>query len=163
MMNDRDEPSPGGGSPDLDGVDLDLARRIDAVCRRFEADWRGGRRPRIDDYLAEIPAEGQPALRGELIALEQELCAAAAGGPDPETRPGLAPGAPGPPSSASDARRRDDAGPATIPGEAAGPPESEPTVDLSRSPHERTTAVPGPAGTAAPRVPEPCRIRYFGD
>ncbi len=25
-------------SHNLDGLDLDLARRIDAVCRRFEAD-----------------------------------------------------------------------------------------------------------------------------
>jgi WD40 repeat protein len=33
-------------------LDVALARRIDAVCRRFEADWRGGQRPRVDDYLA---------------------------------------------------------------------------------------------------------------
>ena len=29
-------------SHNLDGLDIELARRIDAVCRRFEADWREG-------------------------------------------------------------------------------------------------------------------------
>ncbi len=29
-------------SHNLDGLDIDLARQIDAVCRRFEADWRAG-------------------------------------------------------------------------------------------------------------------------
>jgi hypothetical protein len=29
-------------SQNLDGLDIDLVRRIDEVCRRFEADWRGG-------------------------------------------------------------------------------------------------------------------------
>ena len=27
-------------SHNLDGLDIGKARRIDAVCRRFEADWR---------------------------------------------------------------------------------------------------------------------------
>jgi len=39
-----DEPS---HNPDR--LDIDLARRIDAVCRRFEADWRQGRQPRIEE------------------------------------------------------------------------------------------------------------------
>src|SRR5579883_2072139 len=134
-------------SHNLDGLDLDLARRIDAVCRQFEADWRAGQRPRVADYLVDVPEPGQSALRAELIALEQELCAAP-GRPDPEDRPGMAAGAPEP---------------STVRGEAAGPPGSEATVDFSRSPHERTTAVPGPAGSASPRAPEPCRVRYFGD
>ena len=29
-------------SHDLDALNIDLARRIDEVCRRFEADWREG-------------------------------------------------------------------------------------------------------------------------
>jgi len=29
-------------SNNLEGLDLDLARRIDEVCLRFEADWRLG-------------------------------------------------------------------------------------------------------------------------
>ena len=35
MMTDRP-------SHNLDGLEIDLARRIDGVCRRFEADWRRG-------------------------------------------------------------------------------------------------------------------------
>ncbi len=38
-------------SHNLDGLDIGLARRIDEVCRRFEADWRAGRQPHIEDYL----------------------------------------------------------------------------------------------------------------
>jgi hypothetical protein len=60
-------------SHNLDGLDVELTRRIDAVCRRFEADWRAGRRPRIENYLGEVLEEGRPALRAELIALEREL------------------------------------------------------------------------------------------
>ena len=41
-------------SHNLGGLDIDLARRIDEVCRRFEADWRAGRQPRIDDYLVDV-------------------------------------------------------------------------------------------------------------
>jgi hypothetical protein len=57
----------------LGDLDIDLARRIDEVCRRFEADWRAGRQPRVDDYLDDVPEEARPALRAELIALECEL------------------------------------------------------------------------------------------
>jgi len=39
----------------LDGLDLDVARQIDAFGHRFEADWRDGRQPRIEDYLGEVP------------------------------------------------------------------------------------------------------------
>jgi hypothetical protein len=60
-------------SHNLDGLDIDLARRIDEVCRRFEADWRQGRQPRIEDYLGDVSQEGRPALRAELEALEREL------------------------------------------------------------------------------------------
>jgi len=28
-----------------DGLDLDMARRIDLICRRFEAEWRERRQP----------------------------------------------------------------------------------------------------------------------
>ena len=60
-------------SDNLSGLDIDLARRIDEVCRRFEADWREGRQPRIEDYLVDVADEGRPALRAELEALECEL------------------------------------------------------------------------------------------
>src|SRR5271165_2184784 len=78
-------------SDNLRGLDIDLARRIDAICRQFEADWRGGGRPRIDDYLAEVPDEGRSALRAELMALELELRQAEATIARPEGGPGMAP------------------------------------------------------------------------
>ncbi|MFI5459075.1 MAG: hypothetical protein ACHRXM_26910, partial [Isosphaerales bacterium] len=78
-------------SDNLRGLDIDLARRIDAICRRFEADWRGGGRPPIDDYLAEVPDEGRSALRAELMALEHELRQAEATIARPEAGPGMAP------------------------------------------------------------------------
>ena len=54
MMSDRPGHEPGR-------MDADMARRIDEVCLRFEADWREGRQPRIDDYLAGVSPAGQPA------------------------------------------------------------------------------------------------------
>ena len=57
----------------LEGLGLVLARRIDALCRRFEADWRAGRRPRIADYLGGVADAGRAALCAELEALEHEL------------------------------------------------------------------------------------------
>jgi tetratricopeptide (TPR) repeat protein len=47
-----------------------LARRVDAVCNRFEQAWKDGRPPAIEDYLAEAPALERPALLRELIALD---------------------------------------------------------------------------------------------
>ena len=41
------------------------ARRIDAACDRFEAAWRGGQAPRIEDFL-DLAAEAErPALLRE--------------------------------------------------------------------------------------------------
>jgi hypothetical protein len=42
-------------SHNLDGLDIDLARRIDAICRRFEADRRGRRQPWVKESLALVP------------------------------------------------------------------------------------------------------------
>ena len=33
---------------------LTVARQIDADCDRFEAEWRAGRQPRIEDYLGVV-------------------------------------------------------------------------------------------------------------
>ncbi len=57
---------------DFSNLDIDLARRLDAVCRRFEADRREGRHAPFDDYLRDVPEEGHAALRAELQALERE-------------------------------------------------------------------------------------------
>jgi hypothetical protein len=60
-------------SDNLAGLDIDLARQIDAICRRFEADWRDGQQPRLEDYLDEVPGDVRPALRTELAVLEREF------------------------------------------------------------------------------------------
>jgi serine/threonine-protein kinase len=66
-MNATDPPIP---------ATLELAgkRNVDAVCGRFEAAWKAagatGPRPRIEDYLGEVPEAERPALLAELIPLE---------------------------------------------------------------------------------------------
>jgi hypothetical protein len=51
-----------------------LSPHLDKICDRFEAALKaaggGGRRPRIDDYLAGVPEAERAALLPELIALE---------------------------------------------------------------------------------------------
>jgi serine/threonine-protein kinase len=47
-----------------------LARHIDRLCNRFEAAWQAGKRPRIEDYLTDVPEPDRPPLLGELLALE---------------------------------------------------------------------------------------------
>ncbi len=49
------------------------AQRIDAACDRFEAAWRAGLGPRIEDDLARADESDRPALLRELLALELEL------------------------------------------------------------------------------------------
>jgi serine/threonine-protein kinase len=62
------ESSPGSGA-----LPLTLAGRVDAACDRFEADWKAGRRPRIDAYLADAAESERPALLRELLMLELEF------------------------------------------------------------------------------------------
>jgi hypothetical protein len=46
-------------SHNLSGLDIELARRIEQVRRQFEADWREGRRPRIEDYPSTQNRQGR--------------------------------------------------------------------------------------------------------
>jgi WD40 repeat protein/tetratricopeptide (TPR) repeat protein len=46
------------------------ARRINAVCNRFEEAWRAGQRPRIEEYLGDLTEPERSLLLRELIALE---------------------------------------------------------------------------------------------
>jgi serine/threonine protein kinase/formylglycine-generating enzyme required for sulfatase activity len=48
----------------------DLARLVDAVCLRFEAAWKAGHRPRIEDDLTGVPESERPVLLRELLALD---------------------------------------------------------------------------------------------
>jgi hypothetical protein len=47
---------------------LDLARRLDPVCDRFEDAWLA--RPRIEDFLEDLPEPDRPALLRELLWLD---------------------------------------------------------------------------------------------
>ena len=52
---------------------MTLAECVDRARDAFEAEWRSGRRPRIETYLAEVSDAERPALLGELLAAELEL------------------------------------------------------------------------------------------
>jgi tetratricopeptide (TPR) repeat protein len=52
------------------------AARVDDICDQFEAAWKGGRRPRIEDFLgADTEPEKEPAPAPERSALLRELIA----------------------------------------------------------------------------------------
>src|SRR2546426_10448816 len=59
-------------SPDTPLSD-ERRRRIDAICDTFEAAWRAGQTPRIEDQLEKIEAAARPALFKELLLAEWEL------------------------------------------------------------------------------------------
>jgi serine/threonine protein kinase/tetratricopeptide (TPR) repeat protein len=70
-------------SLDAEGRPVRPSERIDEACDRFEAAWRAGAAPRIEDYLAETEEADRPVLLRELVALEREL--RRGGGERPET------------------------------------------------------------------------------
>jgi tRNA A-37 threonylcarbamoyl transferase component Bud32 len=51
---------------------LSTEERIDVVCRRFEAAWKAGKRPRLEDYLGEGEGREQQVLLRELLRLDVE-------------------------------------------------------------------------------------------
>jgi WD40 repeat protein len=55
---------------DLDDLSPALVRRLEEACDRFEARWRGGERPRLDDFLASAGDGLYPVLLRELILLD---------------------------------------------------------------------------------------------
>ena len=62
-MSDATPTEEGNRSPSLGG-------RVEAVCDRFEAAWKAGGRPRIEDYLGDLPEPGRSALLHALLELE---------------------------------------------------------------------------------------------
>ncbi len=62
--------APAGWPLSTGSLSLTLVRQVDGVCNRFEAAWRAGERPRLEDYLRDVPATAQAALLRELLALE---------------------------------------------------------------------------------------------
>ncbi len=158
-------------SHNLDGLDVEMARRIDEVCRRFEAETRGGRQPHIDDLLLNVSEEGRPALRTELEALERELRRPDETVGRPETGRPTAAEPETEPSPSVVALERTFAPGSTVTSPMPGvrsflvhevsisPPGNQP-----QSPHDQpTAAVLGQDPSATPDASEPIRIRYFGD
>jgi hypothetical protein len=134
---------------DQEAPEVALARHVDAICRRFEADWRAGRIPAISDYLGKIAEEGQRVLRAELEALASELhhAGGAAGGREPGSVSEAATIAP------------TDFPTSPIPGMARPLVHEEATVP----PREQATVDLGSSRPVQPGTSSPDRVRYFGD
>jgi hypothetical protein len=59
-----------GGPSSPDSFSATQAEELDRACDRFEAEWRAGKRPRIEDYLEGVTEPMRSTLLGELIAVE---------------------------------------------------------------------------------------------
>ncbi|HLJ97382.1 MAG TPA: serine/threonine-protein kinase, partial [Gemmataceae bacterium] len=57
---------------DLPSLPLALARRVDEVCERYEAAWKSGRRPSLQEYIEGIGEPVRSALLQELVPLDLE-------------------------------------------------------------------------------------------
>jgi serine/threonine-protein kinase len=57
---------------DLGALPLSVALRVDQVCNRYEAAWRDGLRPRVEDFLGDWPEPERSALVRQLVPLEVE-------------------------------------------------------------------------------------------
>jgi WD40 repeat protein len=56
--------------PGADSLTPSAAQRVDKVCDDFEAAWKAGRRPQIEQSLEGTPTHLRPALLRELVALD---------------------------------------------------------------------------------------------
>jgi serine/threonine-protein kinase len=54
----------------LAGLKNALGRQLDRVCNGFEAAWRSGRQPSLDEALTGVDDELYPVLLGELVLLD---------------------------------------------------------------------------------------------
>jgi eukaryotic-like serine/threonine-protein kinase len=158
-------------SHNLDGLGIDVARRIDEACRRFESDWRRGSQPRIADYLIDVSDEGRSPLQAELEALEREMrqseetvarpLISDRAAPEPQTAPH--------PSTIAESPTIAPRPPPAAPvlGEASSLMHEEATVPPGNQPgsgqEQPTALVLGQDSSATPGAAEPSRIRYFGD
>jgi WD40 repeat protein len=142
-------------SENLGGLHVDVARQVEAVCRRFEGDWRAGLRPRLADYLGEVAEEARAALWAELEALAHEL------GSREEAEAGASAGAKRPPSTVAEAPTIPPRDPLVVPpgNEVDSWVHDEPT----RLPLEDATIDLTPYPSAVSGARSPATIRYFGD
>jgi len=70
--------------PRYEELTSEALRRIDAVCNRFEEDWRAGRRPIVEDYLVDTSESEQSVLLADLLVLDVEFRRQAGEVPRPE-------------------------------------------------------------------------------
>jgi tetratricopeptide (TPR) repeat protein len=63
---------------------LSLIRRVDAVCCRFERAWREGGRPRVEDFLADLPEPERGPLLRELVLLDADYRRRTGDSPEPK-------------------------------------------------------------------------------
>jgi len=138
------EPQPNDASQ----LDVELMRQIDAVRRRFEADWRAGARPPFDSYQAEVPEQARPGLRGELETLEREL------------RHGDETVARDEADSALEAPTMTQPEPPKH--QVQGPARPSVHEDATVRPCEEATLDPGPRASGAVADPSQDHVRYFG-
>ena len=135
----------------MDRLDLDLARQIDAVCRRFEADC--ARRQGTDDRR--LPGRhrrgGPDGAPGRARDPRRRVCQA---GEEPASRRD-------PPSTVAEAPTIAPANAPTspIPGLARPPADEVPTLAHG----EQATVDFGSSGTIPPDASSTDRVRYFGD
>jgi serine/threonine protein kinase/WD40 repeat protein len=47
--------------------------QIDKICRQYEAAWRGGQQPKVEDFLGNMREPQRSALRRELEAIQTEM------------------------------------------------------------------------------------------
>ena len=52
---------------------LSQLRRFDHICDRFEAAWKEGPRPRIDEFLSDVALDERPTLLRDLLALDLDF------------------------------------------------------------------------------------------
>ncbi|MCA9116062.1 MAG: protein kinase, partial [Planctomycetaceae bacterium] len=71
-----------------------MARKLDRICDRFEAEFQGGKQPRIEDYLTDAAGEEREALLKSLLQIELELLRRAGQEPDPAAYLSRFPGSP---------------------------------------------------------------------
>src|SRR4051794_11463944 len=131
---------PAAGAGDLPAPEL--ARRVDAACDHFEDHCRAGRRPRIEDYLGEVPETARPWLFRELLIIELAYRRHAGERPDPK-----------------EYRTRFPEHIATVDALFAGE-----QLTLEGQSGSTATLLPSPdAATDPGRLPTGTRVRYFGD
>ena len=53
-----------------DVLSLSAELRVDAVCQRYESEWKAGRRPQLEEFLVTVSGAERIALLRELLLLE---------------------------------------------------------------------------------------------